>query len=76
MVWSFVRGGAAGAEGKALHQRAVGMDQPAQGSGHSPELLELMVRLVCFLSCPMWNKELDSMILVGTFQHEIYSMIL
>ena len=36
-AWSCVRGGAAGGEGKALHQRAVGMEQPAQGSGHSLE---------------------------------------
>ena len=28
-------------ERKGLHQRAVGMEQAAQGSGHSPELLEL-----------------------------------
>jgi len=32
-AWSCVRGG----EGKRLHQRAVGMEQPAQGSGHGPE---------------------------------------
>ena len=36
-AWSCVRGGAAGGEGKGLHQRVVGMEQPAQGSGHSPE---------------------------------------
>lgn len=35
-AWSCVRGGAAGGEGKGLHQRAVGMEQPAQGSGHGP----------------------------------------
>ena len=40
-AWSCVRGGAAGGEGKDLHQRAVGMEQPAQGSGHGSELLEL-----------------------------------
>jgi len=39
MVWSFVRGGAAGDEGKGLHQRVVGMEQPAQGSGHGPKCL-------------------------------------
>ena len=33
-AWSSVRGGAAGGEGKGLRQRAVGMEQPAQGSGH------------------------------------------
>jgi len=35
-AWSCVRGGAAGGEGKGLHQRAVGMEQPAQGSGMAP----------------------------------------
>ena len=40
-AWSCVRGGAAGGEGKGLHQRVVGMERAAQGSGHSPELLEL-----------------------------------
>ena len=34
---SCVRGGAAGDEGKGLHQRVVGMEQPAQGSGHGLE---------------------------------------
>ena len=29
-----------GGEGKVLHQRAVGTEQAAQGSGHSPELME------------------------------------
>ena len=31
------RGGVAGGEGKAVPQRAVGMEWAAQGSGHSPE---------------------------------------
>ena len=30
-----------GCEEKAVPQRAVGMEEAAQGSGHSPELLEL-----------------------------------
>ena len=30
-----------GGEGKGLHQRVVGMEYPAQGSGHGPELPEL-----------------------------------
>ena len=33
--------GRAGGWRKALHQRAVGMEQPAQGSRHGTELLEL-----------------------------------
>ena len=40
-AWSCVRGGAAGGVGQGLHQRVVGMERAAQGSGHSPELLEL-----------------------------------
>ena len=32
-------------ERKGLHQRAVGMEQPAQGSGHGPELMELREHL-------------------------------
>jgi len=39
-AWSCVRGGAAGGQGQVLHQRLVGMEQGAQGSGHSPELPE------------------------------------
>ena len=45
MAWSCVRGGAAGGEGKGLHQRAVGMEWAAQGSGHSPELPEIKEHL-------------------------------
>jgi len=37
MAWSCVRGGAAGGVGQGLLQRAVGMEQNAQGYGHSPE---------------------------------------
>ena len=36
-AWSCVRGGTAGGQGMVLHQRAVGTEQPAQSSGHSPE---------------------------------------
>ena len=35
------QGRAGGGEGKVLHQRAVGMQWAAQGSGHSPELPEI-----------------------------------
>jgi len=38
MAWSCVKGGTAGGQGKGLHQRAVGMERAAQGSGHGPEL--------------------------------------
>lgn len=40
MAWCYV-GGAGWGLGEALPQRAVGMEQVAQGRGHSPELLEL-----------------------------------
>ena len=36
-AWSCVRGGAAGGQGQGLLQRAVGMEQNAQGCGHGPE---------------------------------------
>lgn len=71
-AWSCVRGGAAGGEGKGLHQRAVGMEQPAQGSGHGPKLPELRERLdtalrhwVWILGGPVWRRELGLMIRVG-----------
>ena len=34
-AWSCVRGGAAGGQGTVLPRRALGMEQPAQGSKHS-----------------------------------------
>lgn len=37
IAWSCARGGAGGAEGKALPQRAMGMERAAQGSGHGLE---------------------------------------
>lgn len=40
-AWSCVRGGLGECEEKALHQRVVGMEQPAQGSARGPELLKL-----------------------------------
>jgi len=36
-AWSCVRGGAAGGEGQGLHQRVVGLERAAQGSGHGPK---------------------------------------
>ena len=35
-AWSCVRGGAGGGEGQVVHQRAVGTERAAQGSGHGP----------------------------------------
>ena len=60
-----------------LHQRVVGMEQPAQGSGHSPEcqrsrsvwmqLSDNILRLrVWIWGGPVWSQELDSMISVGS----------
>jgi len=53
-AWSCVRGGAAGGEGKGLHQREVGMQQPAQGSAHGPKLLEFRERLDSSLTHRDW----------------------
>jgi len=36
-AWSCIRGGSSGIQGKGLHQRPVGMEWSAQGSGHSPQ---------------------------------------
>ena len=36
-AWSCDWGGAAGGWGQGPHQRAVGMERAAQGSGHGPE---------------------------------------
>ena len=52
-------GGSGGGEGKVLHQRAVGMERAAQGSGHGPMLSDII------LSGSLWSQELDSVILVG-----------
>ena len=35
-AWSCVRGGTGGGEGQVVHQRAVGTERAAQGSGHGP----------------------------------------
>lgn len=40
-AWSCTGEGQAGGQGKVLQQRAVGMEQAPQGSGHCAELLEL-----------------------------------
>ena len=48
-AWSCVKGGADGGEGRGLHQRAVGVEQPAQGGGHGPELQEFKEGLVSTL---------------------------
>ena len=44
-AWSYVRGGVAEGQGKGLHQRAVGIERDAQGSGRGPELPELREHL-------------------------------
>ena len=68
-AWSCVRGGAAGGEGKGLHQRVVGNEQPAQG-----QVLEFRKCLGSVLSHrdwilggAAWSQELDSVILVHPF---------
>lgn len=64
-----------GCEEKALQQRAVGMKQAAQGNDDDYKLLEFRKHLdnahgyrVCILGGPVWSQELDSMILMGSFQ--------
>ena len=54
-----------------MHQRAVGVQQPAQGSGYSPELLELKECLdtairhrVWILGGAVWSREFDLVILM------------
>ena len=58
-------GGSAGDEGKVLHQREVGVEQAAQGSGQGPELSEFTEHLdsalshrVRILGGPVWSQEL------------------
>ena len=65
-------------QGQGLHQRAVGMEWAAQGCGHSTELLEFKGSLdtasrhkVRILG-DVWSQELDSVILMGTFQLRIF----
>ena len=77
-AWSCVRGGAAGGEGKGLHQRVVGMERAAQGSGHDLKLPELQEYLdttlrntVRILHGPAWSQGLNSMTLSGPFQIRI-----
>ena len=48
-----------------MHQRAVGMERAAQGSGHSPELSQCKKHLDNDLR---YRRRLDSMGLVGHFQ--------
>jgi len=55
------------------------MEQAPHGSGHNPELLEFWERLgkalrgrVCVLGGPVWRQGLDSVVLVGPFQHRIF----
>jgi len=44
-AWSCVKGGLGGGLGQGLHQRLVGMERAAQGSRHSPELMEFKEHL-------------------------------
>lgn len=75
-AWSCVRGGAAGCEGQGLHQRAVGMEQPAQGSTGLCRVQGVFGQ--CSQSCGLifvWScvgQELDSVIPEGPFQLGIF----
>ena len=63
-----------GCQESVLHQRVVGMEWAAQGSGHGPayqssrSIWTPLRHRVWILSDPVWSWELDSMILVGPFQ--------
>lgn len=58
-----------------LHQRAVGIKQPAQGYRHGPKLLEFKEHLdttprhgISILGGPVQSQKLHSIVLVGPFQ--------
>ena len=72
--------GRAGGWGKALHQRAVGMERPAQGSRHGTELLELTELLDIALSLGLGGavcgQAVVSVIPVGSFQLRIFCVSL
>ena len=79
MAWSCAREEAAGGQGQVIHQRAVGVEQAVQGSGHSPKLPEFEEHLdstlrhwVRTLGGPEWSQELQSGILVGPLQFGIF----
>ena len=81
-AWSWVRGGAGGGWGKALDQKAVGMEQVPQSTGHGPKLQKFKKGLdntlrhrVWIWGSSVWNQELDSVIFVSLFQLG-YSVIL
>jgi len=65
-----------------VHQRVVGMERAAQGSGHRPELSQCKKQLDSDLRYRVWilggavrSPQLDSVILVGPFQLR-YSVVL
>ena len=76
MAWSCVRGGAVGVRDRGCTR--VGMERAAQGCGHNTELLEFKGSLdtasrhkIQILG-DVWSQELDSVILMGTFQLRIF----
>ena len=52
--WSYVRGRSGGGLGKSLLQKAVGMAQAVQGSGHGSELPEFRKHLDTALRHRVW----------------------
>lgn len=69
MAWSCVRGGLGG---ESLERGTV-----PEGGGHSPELLELTehwdIAFRQHLGGPVWGQGLDSVVLVGPFQHGTFT---
>ena len=70
------QGRGSGDGGQGLHQRAVGMEWAAQGSGHGPEcrssrnVWTALSDMGFDFGC-VWSQELDLMTLVGPFQLRI-----
>jgi len=79
-AWSCVRGGASWELGKgSSHESGWALEQAPQDSRHGPRPLEfkdcldtVLSHMVWFWGGPVWNQKLDSMILMGPFQHRIF----
>ena len=77
-AWSCVRGGLGGS-GKGCAPQGSGHGTAPQGRGHGHELLELrehlgtaLIHRVWILGGPVGIQRLDSMVLLGPFQHRLF----